>query len=246
VPGHALRTARAVGDALVPSPGASPFNEPSSPHRHLATLRRPLADLRKVKARFGVTVNDVVLAASAGATRDFLIERGSEPVRLKTMVPVNVRNGDDDELGNRIAFMFVALPCDEPDPLTRLFSVNHQTATRKRGGLPEEADAVMRAASYAPAPVQRVLSHLIASPRTFNLVISNIPGPRIPLYLRGCRLEEAYPVVPLSERHAVSIGMMTVGDDVCFGLYADRETLPDAGALAERLDAAIDELLALV
>ena len=80
----------------------------------------------------------------------------------------------------------------------------------------------------------------MASPQAFNLVISNIPGPRIPLYLRGCRLEEAYPVVPLSERHAVSIGMMTVGDDVCFGLYADRETLPDAGVLAERLDAAID------
>jgi diacylglycerol O-acyltransferase / wax synthase len=167
-------------------------------------------------------------------------------MQLKTMVPVNVRNGNADELGNRISFMFVALPCDEPDPLMRLFNVNHQTATRKRGGVPEEADVVMRAAGYAPMPVQRVLSHLIASPRTFNLVISNIPGPRIPLYLRGCRLEQAYPVVPLSERHAVSIGMTTVCDDACFGLYADRETLPDAGALADRLGAAIDELLDLL
>ena len=246
LPGRALRTAHAVGDALVPSASATPFNEPSSPHRHLATLRRPLADLRKVKGRFGVTVNDVMLAACAGATREFLLARDSEPTPLKTMVPVNVRSGDADELGNRISFMFVALPCDEPDPLMRLFSVNHQTATRKRDGVPEEGDAVLRAAGYAPAPVQRVLSHLMASPRTFNLVISNIPGPRIPLYLRGCRLEEAYPVVPLSERHAVSIGMTTVRDDACFGLYADRETLPDASLLAERLDAAIDELLALV
>jgi WS/DGAT/MGAT family acyltransferase len=246
VPGHALRTARAVADALVPSPASTPFNEPSSPHRHLATLRRPLADLRRVKSRFGVTVNDVVLAACAGATRDFLVARGHEPFKLKTMVPVNVRDGDADELGNRISFMFVALPCDEPDPLMRLFNVNHQTATRKRGGVPEEGDAVLRAAGYAPAPVQRVLSHLMASPRTFNLVISNIPGPRIPLYLRGCRLEEAYPVVPLSERHGVSIGMTTVGDDACFGLYADRETVPDAGVLGQGLDTAIDELLDLV
>jgi len=228
------------------SPSETPFNEPSSPHRHLATLRRPLADLRRVKSRFGVTVNDVVLAACAGAIREFLVARGREPMRLKTMVPVNVRNGGADELGNRISFMFVALPCDEPDPLMRLFSVNDQTSARKRGGVPEEADVVMRAAGYAPMPVQRALSHLIASPRTFNLVISNIPGPRIPLYLRGCRLEEAYPVVPLSERHAVSIGMTTVCDDACFGLYADRETLPDAGVLAERLDAAISELLDLL
>jgi diacylglycerol O-acyltransferase len=245
-PGRALRAARAVGDALVPSPAATTFNAPSSPHRHLATVRRPLDDLRRVKRRFGTTVNDVVLTACAGAARAFLIEHGREPLRLKTMVPVNVRNGDADELGNRISFMFVALPCDEPDPLTRLFSVNDQTSARKRGGVPEEADAVLRAASYAPPPVQRVLSHLMASPRTFNLVISNIPGPRIPLYLRGCRLEEAYPVVPLSERHAVSIGMTTVRDDACFGLYADRETLPDAGLLAQKLDAAIDELLGLL
>jgi diacylglycerol O-acyltransferase / wax synthase len=246
LPGRAVRTARALTDALVPSTGQTPFNEPSSPHRHLATLRRPLSDLRRVKDRFGVTVNDVMLAASAGATREFQLLRGREPMRLKTMVPVNVRTGSADELGNRISFMFVSLPSDEPDPLMRLFNVNYQTSTRKRGGLPEEADAVLRAAGYTPAPVQRALSHLIASPRTFNLVISNIPGPRIPLYLRGCKLVEAYPVVPLSNRHAVSIGMTTVCDDACFGLYADRATMPDADLLAGRLDAAIDELLDLV
>ena len=246
LPGHALRAAVAVGDALVPSPMETPFNEPSSPHRHLAALRRPLHDLRRVKQRFRVTINDVVLAACAGAAREFLIARGREPLRLKTMVPVNVRAGEAGDLGNRISFMFVGLPCDEPDPLMRLFDVNHQTTTRKRGGVPEEGDAVMRAAGYAPPPVQRVLSHLIASPRTFNLVVSNIPGPRVPLYLRGCRLEEAYPVVPLSERHGVSIGMTTVRDDACFGLYADRATVPDVDRLARRLDAAIDELLDLV
>jgi WS/DGAT/MGAT family acyltransferase len=246
VPGKALRASRAVGDALLPSTTATPFNQPSSPLRHLATLRRPLDDLRRVKGRFGTTVNDVVLAACAGATRSFLLGRGHEPMRLKTMVPVNVREGQAGDLGNRISFMFVGLPCDEPDPLMRLFAVHHQTTARKRGGVPEEGDAVLRAAGYAPPPVQRVLSHLMASPRTFNLVVSNIPGPRIPLYLHGCRLEEAYPVVPLADRHGVSIGMTTVRDDACFGLYADRATLPDADALARHLDLALDELLDLV
>jgi WS/DGAT/MGAT family acyltransferase len=246
MPKRAARTAQALADALVPSPSETPFNEPSSPLRHLATVSRPLDDLRRVKSRFGTTVNDVVLAACAGATREFLLARGREPMRLKTMVPVNVRNGELDELGNRISFMFISLPSDEPDPLMRLFDINHQTSMRKRGGVPEEGDAMMRAAGYAPQPVQRVISHLMASPRTFNLVISNIPGPRIPLYLRGCELMEAFPVVPLSDRHAVSIGMTTVRDDACFGLYADRETMPDADLLARRLDAAIDELLDLL
>jgi diacylglycerol O-acyltransferase / wax synthase len=245
LPVPSVRTPRAVGHALMPLAPRSPFNKPSSPHRHLATVRRPLSDLRRVKARFGTTVNDVVLAACAGATREFLFDRGREPLPLKTMVPVNVRDGEASELGNRISFMFIELPCSEPDPLMRLMRVNHQTGQRKRGGEPEDSDAVLRAAAYAPPPVQRVLSRLIASPRTFNLVVSNIPGPRIPLYLLGCRLEEAYPVVPLSDRHAVSIGMTTVCDDACFGVYADREALPDADDLAARLNDAIDELLAL-
>jgi diacylglycerol O-acyltransferase / wax synthase len=66
----------------------------------------------------------------------------------------------------------------------------------------------------------------------------------MPMYLRGCRLREAYPVVPLSERHALSIGMTTIGTDACFGLYADPETLPDADLLALDLHAALDELRA--
>jgi hypothetical protein len=93
--------------------------------------------------------------------------------------------------------------------------------------------------------VQKVVSHLVSSPRTFNLVISNIPGPRIPLYLRGCELQESYPVVPLAQDHALSIGMTTVRDDACFGFYVDRKVLPDADDLPAHVDAAIDELLEL-
>jgi hypothetical protein len=84
----------------------------------------------------------------------------------------------------------------------------------------------------------------MASPRTFNLVVSNIPGPTQPLYLLGCPLEAAYPVVPLADRHALSVGMTTVGARACFGVYADREAVPDAGALAGDVDSAISELLA--
>jgi hypothetical protein len=85
----------------------------------------------------------------------------------------------------------------------------------------------------------------MASPRTFNFVVSNIPGPAEPLYMLGCRLREAYPVVPLADRHAVSIGFTTVAGEAFFGVYADRDALPDADILAGALDESLDELLEL-
>jgi len=93
--------------------------------------------------------------------------------------------------------------------------------------------------------VQNALSRIVASPRTFNLVVSNIPGPSDQLYMHGCSLEAIYPVVPLTDRHRVSIGMTTVRDRACFGVYADREALPDAAVLASEIDEAITELMEL-
>jgi diacylglycerol O-acyltransferase len=246
LPGMALDLGRALSRSVFPLAQPSALNRPSSPLRHLAPLRRPLDDLRLIKERTGTTINDVVLAACAGGLYGYLSERGDPATTLKAMVPVNVRaEGAAGDLGNRISFMFVELPCGEPDALQRLGSVHESTALRKASGDPRGTDAALQALSYAPGPVQRVVSHLVASPRTFNLVVSNIPGPRIPMYLRGCALQEAYPVVPLAQDHALSIGMTTVKDDACFGFYADRKTLPDADLLPAHVDAAIDELLAL-
>jgi hypothetical protein len=120
------------------------------------------------------------------------------------------------------------------------------TRSRKEAGVPDDADAALKALAYAPRPVQKAAAHALASPRVYNLVVSNIPGPRMPLYLRGCRLHDAYPVVPLSARHALSVGMTTIGEHACFGLYADAATLPDSDALARDLDAALDELRATI
>jgi hypothetical protein len=92
--------------------------------------------------------------------------------------------------------------------------------------------------------VQQALSRLMSSPRAFNLVVSNIPGPTMPMYMLGCKLESVYPMVPLSENHAVSVGMLTVDEQACFGVYADRQALPDVDVLASDIDAAVAELLA--
>ena len=245
VPGAARRCVRTLAHTVLPPARSSMLNQPSSAERHLERVSRPLDEMRGLRRRFGVTLNDTFLAACAGALRRFALRRGEEPRRLKAMVPVDVRSADDSAgTGNRISFLFVELPCDEPDPLVRLMTVHRATAQRKRDGEAADTDAALRALALTPKPVQRALAQAVAHPRLFNLVVSNVPGPSLPLYLRGCRLRELHPAVPLAERHALSIGVATVDGRACFGLYADAVTLPDTGALAADLDASIDELLA--
>ena len=158
---------------------------------------------------------------------------------------MNVRDGERDQrLGNRISFIFVELPCDEPDPVRRLQDVRVTTDAPARR--PVSPTARTRCSSWSATPRRRCSApsaRLVASPRAFNLVVSNIPGPREPLYMLGCELEEAYPVVPLADKHALSIGFTTIRDEACFGLYADRESLPDADLIALDIDDSIDELL---
>jgi diacylglycerol O-acyltransferase / wax synthase len=238
------RAGLALAHAIRPTEPREPLNQSITPARHLAGFRRPLADLKRIARAAGATVNDVLLAASAGGMRRFLHARELEPVPLKTMVPVNLRtSAGEGELGNRISFVFVDLPCEEADPVRRLKDVQGRMSERKSSGDPEGADLAMRAVRYVPRTLQHLVSRLIASPRTFNLTVSNIPGLREPMYMLGCRLDEAYPVVPIADQHALSIGMTTVEDDAFFGLYADREALPDADRLAAEVDASIDELL---
>jgi diacylglycerol O-acyltransferase / wax synthase len=238
------RARKALAESMRPSRPAEPLNQPITGARHLAWFHRPLADLKRIGRPFGASVNDVLLAVSAGGMRRYLRDRDQDPEPLKTMVPVNLRdNGGDSELGNRISFVFVDLPCDEPDPIRRLQNVRLEMTERKEAGLPEGGDAVMAALKYLPRTAQHRVSRMIASPKTFNLTVSNIPGPREPMYMLGCELEAAYPVVPIADEHAVSIGMTTIRDEVCFGIYAASEPLPDSDRLAESIDASIDELL---
>ncbi len=236
--------ALALGHALSTPAPKSLFNQYSSPLRHLGTVGCALADLRAIKAHYGTTINDVVLAVASGGVRRFLQQHDQPPLRLKAMVPVSVREtGTESDLGNRISFIFIELPCDEPDPVLRLLEISQVMGERKRSGEPLGAENVLKIAAHTPHPVQRALTRLVASPRTFNLVVSNIPGPQEPLYMRGCRLVEAYPIVPLADRHAVSIGVTTIAGHANFGVYADRKSLPDVDLLARDIGDSIEELL---
>jgi WS/DGAT/MGAT family acyltransferase len=241
-----VRAARAGLGMLRLARPVHPVNAPLSPLRHLAGARLALSDLRAIGTGFETTVNDVVLAVVTTAVRRVFQQRGEVPVPLKAMVPVNVRAPAEDGVsGNRVSFMFVNLPCDDPDPARRLRSINAETARRKRHEEPHWVGEALDVVGYLPQPVRDAVSHVIASPMVFNLTVSNIPGPSEPMYMLGCELEEAYPVVPIADGHSMSIGVTTIGDRACFGVYADRKILPDADVLAGAIRESVDELLAL-
>jgi diacylglycerol O-acyltransferase len=240
LPGLASRGARTLSRTLLPPAPSSPLNRPGSPRRHHVRVTRSLDELRAIRRRFRVSPNDVVLAVCAGALRRF----AETPQRLKVMIPADVRGSEDSASGNRISFTFIDLPCDEPDPVERLRAVHRATDLRTRDGEAENVDAAFQTLALTPRPLQRALAHAFAHPRLFNLTISSVAGPAPTRYMRGCRLREVHSAVPLAGRHALSIGVVITAGQVCFGVLADAETLPDADALGADLDTAFDELLA--
>ncbi len=239
-----VRLTKALNHSMQAAP-ASALNAPLSPGRRVAWTERPFADLQAIRRTHGTTINDVILAAVAGALRAHFISHGERPVSLKVMVPVNVRSATD-VLGNHLSFVFTELPCDQAEPLTRLRQVHAAMNRRKRDGVAEGADIALKLASHTPVAVQHAVSRIVASPRTFNLTVSNIPGPSEQLYLRGSPLQSVFPVVPLADGHAVSVGMTTIHERACFGIYAGGEAVADVDTLARNVDDAITELLAPV
>jgi diacylglycerol O-acyltransferase / wax synthase len=236
----ATRTLRRVVDSLrrdlLTAAPPSEMNVPISPQRTVVCHRQPLRELMRVKEIAGVSLNDVCLAVVAGALRELAILHGEPPRPLKVMVPVNVRaDGTAGDLGNRVAFVFVELPVHVGSPGLRLMRINQETRAFKDSERPAGAEAVVRALGFLPDPIKDRVAKFAGSARVYNLTVSNIPGPRAPVYMLGARLAESYPVVPCSEDHALSIGMFSYRDHVCFGLYADPVALPQVELLPEAL-----------
>jgi WS/DGAT/MGAT family acyltransferase len=243
ITGTLRRAALAFEQDLLRSAPDSFLNGRIGPRRVLVRHRASMADVIAAKHRAGATVNDVCLAAVAGALRGLARLRGETPQSLKAMVPVDVRvEGQREHLGNRITFAFVQLPVATRSRAGRLEQVRRETAAFKHSGRPAGTGAVLGALGLLPDPMKNRAARLASSKRVFNLTVSNIPGPRFPVYMLGAELSEAYPVVPIAAEHALSIGMFSYRDHMCFGLYADPEMLPEVHELAGLLDGEITAL----
>jgi len=255
-PEAALRDAASAVAGLVGVAGKflnsaprSALNFPVGPTRLFATVSRPLAEVKAVKSALGGTVNDVCLAAVAGALHAFLDERGDPSVqppeagRFRAMIPVSVREGSGrQELGNKLVAMVAALPVHIRDARERLHAVRETTQRLKAS--PEQDGAALLAAVEEVSPPQFVAqaSKLNFSSRLYNLVVTNIAGPQFPIYLLGRRVERIYPLGFLGSNHGLCVAILSYDGEVNVGLLGDRGALPDLNRVAGHLERAFDEL----
>jgi diacylglycerol O-acyltransferase len=235
-----------VWAALNPAP-ETPLNVEIGPHRRYVAVRQRLADYKEIKDALGGTVNDVVLTVVSGALADWLRSRGVQTrgLEMRALVPVSVRGAEHrGALGNQLTVMRGPLPVYIDDPVTRLRFVRHAM-----NGLKESKQAVGAATltamnDLAPPTILAQASRLNFSTRLFNLLVTNVPGPQMPLYLLGRKLRDLFPIAFLPENHALAVAIMSYNGSLDFGLLADYDAMPDVAIVAEGIDRAVAELLA--
>jgi WS/DGAT/MGAT family acyltransferase len=236
-----------VRDELVAAPTTS-LNEPIGAARALAVIDIELEELKTVKRILGGTVNDVVLAATAGGLRR-LLEHRDEPLPragIRAMVPVNIRGAAERlALGNRITSLFVHLPVAEPDPRQRYELQLDEAERLKAGTQAMGSREIIDLAAHAPPLIHAFLAQSLFATRLFNVTITNVPGPQMPLYAFGSRLQAVWPLVPLAAEHALGVAVFSYDGRVFFCLNAARDSVPDLEVVAGGIADSIAELLEL-
>lgn len=225
------------------------LNTRISQSRRFATQRVPIARLKAVAKAAGGTVNDVVLALSASSLRRYLLDIDALPAQpLIAMVPVAVRAKDDVGEGNSVGAILASLATDQPDPAERLAAIIASTSTAKQQlqGMSKAAIIQYSAVLIAPSALQMLPTTAGHVRPTFNVVISNVPGPEHPLYFRGARLEATYPMSIPMHGQALNITCNSYAGMMCFGFTGCRDTLPSLQRLAVYCGEALPELEAAV
>ncbi|HEX6586532.1 MAG TPA: wax ester/triacylglycerol synthase family O-acyltransferase [Solirubrobacterales bacterium] len=254
---HPMRSARRAteaGEALAevawnftnPAPDV-PLNTEIGSHRRFAWTRSELADFKRIKNALGGTVNDVVLTVVSGALRSWLRSRGikTEGLELRALVPVSIRAEDEQgQLGNRIAAMRGPLPVYIEDPVKRLDTVRRAMDGLKESKQALGAEVISRFNDFAPPTLLAQASRINFSTRLFNLIVTNVPGPQIPLYVLGRELEDVFPVAFLPENHALAVAIMSYNGGIDFGLLGDYDAMEDIEMIATGISESLSELLA--
>jgi diacylglycerol O-acyltransferase / wax synthase len=245
---------REVQGGLPPAPFQAPatsINRAISPHRRVAFADLPLADVRRVAAAFGATTNDVVLGVTAGGLRALFAAREEEPeTSLVALVPVSVRTAaEQGALGNRVSGMLVTLATGVADPVARLRHIRDGVRAAKEQNAAVDPDVFASWAETAFPAVATRLSRLVSNFRLFdhvappfNLVVSNVPGPDVPVYLAGARMESLHPLGPIMEGVGVNVTVFSYLDTVHVGVQACWDLVPDVGLLAGAMERSLEEL----
>lgn len=241
-------------EAGMPAPLTAPrtsFNGAITAHRKVAMARVPLEDIKVVKRAFGTTVNDVVLAVVGGSLRRYLQQRGELPDRtLIATCPVSVRSDEHDkQVANKVSAMFTTLRTDLEDPVDRLRAINAVNRGAKEEHKAIGADTLQKWAEFAAPTTFSLASRLYSwmklaerHPVVHNLVVSNVPGPPIPLYFAGAKLVALYPLGPVFHGAGLNVTVVSYMDSVFFGLIACREAAPQLWELVAAVPDALAEL----
>ena len=245
------RATSLVGELARTRPTAPPLplNFPISSNRSYAYTTAPLPAIKAAGKAAGGTVNDAILAAVTGMLATWLKQAGVKPKALPrdpvALVPVSVRReGEGEELGNRVSIVFVDLPVGEPRPRRRVELVHERMEAIKGSGKIAAGSLLVDMNGFAPPLLSSILAFTGIGGSAFNLVVSNVPGPQFPLYLGGSRVLAVHPVVPLNPAdQGLNVGVFSYDGQVCFGLMADRDLDPPVERARAALDAAVAELI---
>ena len=244
-------------DVVLPSTGlrapATPFNKAISPHRRWAFGTLPLEDIKTVKNAAGGTVNDVVMALSTGALRRWLLDHDALPEGpLVAAVPVSIRTeAEKGTAGNKVSTMLAALPTHLADPVERLHACTETMGAAKEHGA-VSATLLSDVTQFAMPALAGQAARLAARTRLlervnpFNLFVSNVPGPNLPLYYAGCRLLGYYPLSAIADGQGLNITVCSLDGGMHFGLIADRELVPDLDLMMDYLTEELAVLLKAV
>jgi WS/DGAT/MGAT family acyltransferase len=228
------------------------LNERISAHRHFSFGSLSLPEVKAVKDAYGVKVNDVVMSLSAGGIRSFLIANDALPDEpLIAMVPVSVRGEDEiGTFGNQVSAMMAALPTDVPDAVERLNCAHAEMTVAKLHHATQPPHFIADATELVPpvlfSRAARLTAELGASSRFsphFNVIVSNVPGPPVPLYMAGAKLESHYPASVIMDGVGLNITVLSYLDRIDIGVVGDRELAPNFDLLVEAMGDELKELL---
>ena len=242
--GEVARGVATVAEDRLFAPRLS-INRPVGRNRRFRGVRIPLADVKEVRAAFGGTVNDVVLAGVSGGLARLLTARGElrDDTVLKVCCPVSVRADDEHlALGNKVSALIVPVAVGDPDPVGRLASVRATTEGLKERRQAVGASALVGLTDFMAPTLLHLGARLAHRQSFFNVICTNVPGPQIPLYCLGARVREAYPMVPLSRNLGVGIAILSYCGSLHVGVLADRDAVDDVDVLADGIAAAFAEL----
>jgi diacylglycerol O-acyltransferase len=229
------------------SASVTPINGPIGPYRRFSYVSMEIDDVKRIKRRFGGTLNDTVLAIVTGAVRRLLQSRRfrTDRLRFRVMAPVSTRSGDErGALGNRVSSWFIDLPVEERDPVRALAKISAITSHLKETNEALGAEVLTRVSEWTGSTLLNLGTQLAKNTLTFNTVVTNVPGPQVPLYLLGARMDEAYPVVPLFVNQGLGIALFSYDRRLQWGINGDWDLLPDIEAFARYLTESFRELLA--